>query len=47
MSLPVFDSNLIKIDIVQKLERELITDIWLFLTYLSFMTDIFAAISHD
>ena len=47
MSIPVFDHNLIKIVIVQTLARQLITAIWLFLTFLLFMTVIFAVILHD
>ena len=43
-SIPVLDHNLIKIVIVQKVAKVLITATWLFWAYLSFVTIIFAAI---
>ena len=45
--IPVFDHNLIKIVIVLKLARKLITNIWLFWTHLSFISAIFAVVQHD
>ena len=45
--IPVFDHNLIKIVIIQKLAGEVIAAICLFWTNFSFMTAIFAVILHD